>query len=252
MTDCEDFVRPVLRSAFEEDTSITEVDGECRVTIPFERPDGDAITLWVRPDGEKYVVSDEGETYGYLYLSNVNLDRARRARRIRRIEERFGLDSAKHEISLTASRERLGSRLLDAIQAVQSIAYLAYTRRQYTQTEFADEVRGFLDDAGYRYERNVDVAGESEPHRVDFHLGNGAPTYLDALHAEDASTARTIAERTAFKWVDITARTPDATTVVVLDDEAGEYDERTTRILRNYSDALVPWSARDSLRGVLG
>lgn len=81
---------------------------------------------------------------------------------------------------------------------------------------------------------------------------NPGSRLLDAVQAEDASTARTIAERTAFKWVDIAARTPDATTVVVLDDEAGEYDDRTTRILQNYADVFVPWSARRTFRDVLG
>ncbi|WP_436900251.1 DUF1828 domain-containing protein [Halovenus halobia] len=252
MTNCKDLVWPALNSAFEESVSITDEDGECRITVPFERADRDAITLWIRREGEEYVISDEGETYGYLYLSNINLDQSRREKRLSSTKQRFDLDSAKYEIKLTTSKERLGQRLLDAIQAVQSISYLSYTRRQYTQTDFRDEVGSYLNGKGYHYERNVDVEGDSEPHRVDFHVQNGKPTYLDALHAEDVSTSHGMAERTAFKWVDIQAGAPEVKTIAVLDDESGEYDERTVRILSNYSDKYIPWSARGSIPDAIG
>jgi len=252
MTDCEDIVWPALDSAFKEGVTITSEEGECHVTVPFERADRDAISLWIRREGENYVVSDEGETYGYLYLSNINLDQSRREKRLQSTKQRFNLDSAKYEVKLTAEKERLGARLLDAIQAVQSISYLSYTRRQYTQTDFRNEVGSYLDDEGYHYERNIDIDGDSEPHRVDFHVQNGKPTYLDAIHAEDVSTSHSMAERTAFKWVDIQAGTPDVTTITVLDDETGEYDERTVRILSNYSDEYIPWSTRGSITNAIG
>lgn len=252
MTNCEDLVWPALKSAFEENVSISDEDGECRITVPFERADRDAITLWIRQEGNDYVITDEGETYGYLYLSNINLDQSRREKRLSSTKQRYNLDSAKYEIKLTTNQENLGYRLLDAIQAVQSISYLAYTRRQYTQTDFKDEVGGYLEGEGYHYERNVDIVGDSEPHRVDFHVHNGKPTYLDALHAEDVSTAHSMAERTAFKWVDIQAAEPDVTTIAVLDDESGEYDERTVQILSNYSDRYIPWSTRGTLADVIG
>jgi hypothetical protein len=162
------------------------------------------------------------------------------------------LDSAKYEVRLTTDKENLGFRLLDAIQAVQSVSYLAYTRRKYTQTDFKEDVGNYLEDEGYHFDRNVDVQGDSEPHRVDFHVHNGKPTYLDALHAEDVSTAKSMAERTTFKWIDIQARNPNVTTISVLDDESGEYNEEAVRILINYSDRYIPWSTRGTLADVIG
>lgn len=252
MTNCEDLVWPALKSAFEEGVSISDEDGECRITVPFERADRDAITLWIQEQGDEYVITDEGETYGYLYLSNINLDQARREKRLSSTKKRYNLDSAKYEVKLTTDKENLGFRLLDAIQAVQSVSYLAYTRRKYTQTDFKEDVGNYLEDEGYHFERNVDVQGDSEPHRVDFHVHNGKPTYLDALHAEAVSTAKSMAERTAFKWIDIQAGNPDVTTISVLDDESGEYNEEAVRVLSNYSDRYIPWSTRGTLENVIG
>lgn len=252
MTDCEDLVWPALKSAFEEGVSISDEDGECRITVPFERADRDAITLWIQEQGDEYVITDEGETYGYLYLSNINLDQSRREKRLSSTKKRYELDSAKYEVKLTTDEENLGFRLLDAIQAVQSISYLAYTRRQYTQTDFKDEVGDYLEGKGYHYERNVSVYGASKSHRVDFHVQNGKPTYLEALHAEDVSTAESMADRTAIKWVDIQGKNPNVTTISVLDDETGEYNEETVRTLSNYSDKYIPWSTRRTLADAIG
>lgn len=252
MANCEDLVLPALKSAFEQSVSISDDDGDCRITVPFERADRDAITLWIQKQGDEYVITDEGETYGYLYLSNINLDQSRREQRLSSTKKRYGLDSAKYEVKLTTDSENLGFRLLDAIQAVQSISYLAYTRRQYTQTDFKEEVGDYLEGKGYQLERNVDVMGDSEPHRVDYHVHSHKPTYLDALHAEDVSTAKSMAERTAFKWIDIQANNPDVTTISVLDDESGEYNEEAVKILSNYSDRYIPWSTRGTLVDVIG
>ncbi len=252
MTDCEAVIRPAIANAFSEATIISEDNGDCRIAVPFERSDGDLITLWVIENGDSYVITDEGETHGMLYLSNINLERESRSRRVESIREQFDLDPVENEIRITTSEENLGRRVIDAIQAVQALSYLTYTRRQYTQTDFRDDVRNFLHDSDLRFDNNPSVPGASGEHRVDFSIrGQSQPTYLEALHAEDASNAKSMAWRTMRKWVDIRKHGSEVFTISVLDDEAGEYDHETERILRNYSDQLVPWSQRDQLMETL-
>lgn len=252
MTDCEETIRPALEQAFSESIEIS-LDGEdCRVTVPFERSDRDSISLWVIPKGDSYRITDEGETYGMLYLSNINLDQERRARRLRIAKERFNLDEAKHEIAITANSENLGARLIDAIQAIQSISYLSYTRQQYTLSDFKEDVGEFLMEEGFYVTETSDIQGARENHIVDFSInGTQNPTYLDAIHAESSSSARSIAERLGFKWMDIQDRVPDANCISVLDDTSGEYDARTENILQGVSTHYIQWSNRDHLVQVL-
>lgn len=252
MTDCEDLIRPAIDSALDEGIHISDDQGDCRVTVPFERSDRDAVTLWVVQNGDTYHITDEGETYGMLYLSNINLDQERRSKRLQTIKERFNLDEAKHEISLTADEPELGSRLLDAIQAVQSISYLAWTRQKYTYTDFRSDVGDFLTEEGFYYTPNYDVEGGSDDHVVDFSVHEQPqPTYIDAIHAESATSARGMAKKTAFKWTDIAKVDESVRRISILDNEAGEYDARTENILENYSDAYVPWSNKDDLPQVI-
>lgn len=249
---CERLVRPDLKSAFGDSVMITDENGSCQVTVPFDRADQDVITLWIIEEGDRYIVTDEGETYGMLYLSNIDLEQERREKRLESIQSRYGLDEAKYEIRLHTGSEMLGQRILDAIQAVQSISYLSYTRRQYTMSDFREDVGEYLTEYEYQYSRNARIEGKTEDHRVDFDIVADKPAYLEALHAENVSTARSMAQRTAYKWTDIQKTAPDITCISMLDDESGEFDERTINILQEYSDAYIPWSKRNGLTDVLG
>lgn len=249
MTKCSELVRPQLIEAFDTGLSIDADREDCRVTLPFERSDGDAIRLWVVQNGDQYTITDEGETYGLLYLSNINLDQERRANRVKTIQERYSLDQAKQEVKATVSKDELGQRILEVGQAVQSISHLTYTRRQYTQTDFRADVGTYITELGFRYDTNPEVQGTSEKHRVDFGIKDQEkPTYIQALHAEDASTAKTMAQRTMYKWTEIQGHYGNnVNRVSVTDDESGEFGHDSETILRNYSDSLVPWSQRDDM-----
>lgn len=236
-----------------ERATVTQSDeGACKLTVPFERVDHDAISLWVTPTDDGYHVTDRGETYGMLYLSNVTLDQERRKRRLNSIRERYGLESAKYEVSLYAEETDLGRRLLDAVQAVQSISHLLFTRQKYTQSDFQSDVSEFLTTNGYDYETNPKIAGTSDDHRVDFDVTAERRALVETLHAENVSTARSMAQRTAFKWTDVRGTGQELTLVSVVDDESGEYDARAERVLSEYSDELVTWSGRDELLTALG
>lgn len=167
MNHCEHLIIPPLKRAFENSVSVIQDEDACKVTVPFERVDQDAITLWITQRDDEYVVSDEGETYGMLYLSNINLDQERRKRRLQSIKKRFDLNEAKYEIRLIADEKSLGNRIIDAIQAVQSISHLLYTRQQYTLSDFRDDVGDFLTEQSYYYTPNAETDGATENHRVD-------------------------------------------------------------------------------------
>jgi len=248
MNDCEQLIWPELKSAFSDSIQFEQEDNLCHVTVPFEKADQDAVSLWIRQDNDSYIITDEGETYGMLYLSNVNLNQDRRTKRLQSIKQRFDLDKAKYEVRLRADEATLGRRVIDAVQAVQSISYLLYTRRQYTQSDFRGEVGDYLSEQSYEYIPNAKINGISEGHRVDYSIKLRKPAYLEALHAEDESTAHSVARRTAYKWTDISKADPDATLISTLNDESGEYDDRTVKILTEYSDAYVPWSERSRIK----
>lgn len=253
MRDCNSVIRPALESTFSDGVSITDDDGDCRVTLPFERYDGDLITLWIKEGDKGYIVTDEGETYGMLYVSNVNLDQEYRKKCVGSIRERFNLEEAKYEVRALANKRNLGSRILDVYQAIQAISFLSYTRRPYPQTDFRNAVGDYLTDEGYQYEPNFKVKGASEQQVVDFHvLNQRVPTYIEAIHAGNNSSLLQSSRNTSRKWMEIKLANGEHNFVSVVDDEGGVYDEEYMKPIIRHSDYVIPWTERSSLTEAIG
>lgn len=144
MTTCEELIRGPLSSYLEAIVQISSEDGDCRVTLPLERNDGDPVIIWVKEEKGGYTITDEGSTYSMLFLSGIQLDSETRSRRVSAAKERFGLDSAEKEISVHVTEEEVGHRIFDVAQAVQWISFIEELRHPYPQTDFRTEVSDFI------------------------------------------------------------------------------------------------------------
>ncbi|XVH30674.1 DUF1828 domain-containing protein [Haloferacaceae archaeon DSL9] len=252
MMDCEETILPAVTQAVSENSIVSLDDGECKVILPFERADRDRITLWISATEDGYRITDHGETYGFLFLSDISLNSERRSDRLDSIKHQFNLDTVRKTISLKAPADNLGKGILNAVHAVQGVSFLSYTRRQYSQVDFKTDVSGYLKLNGYRVNRNVKVPGISESIRVDFSiLQQPQPTYLEALHAESESALITSARRVGYKLGEIGQADSNALRIAVVDDVSGEVSERCANILTNWSDEFIWWSERDRLNETL-
>lgn len=246
MNGCDEVIRPTLREAFATEAKIESADDGCLVTVPFQRPDLDSITLLISQSENGYIISDEGRTYGMLYVLNVDIDAETRKSRVDSIKELYNLDRAKYEIRLRTSEQKLGDRIRDAIQAVQAISYLTYTRKSYSQNEFSDIVSSFLEENGIDHERNDEVIGDAGNHIIDIHIRGEDPIYIQTVSADNTSQAKTKARRTALAWDDIFDKDPSVKRISVLDDDKVA-DEEVDRLLFKYSDNYIPWSNKQEL-----
>lgn len=252
MDECNSLIRDPILQSFDSGIQIDEDQGDCQVVFPFSRVDGDPIILYVKEGDGKYTITDEGETHGMLFLSGVDIDGGKRENRVEAAKERFGLDEAVKEIRLTTSPEELGSRLLDAYQAVQWISFLRYTRRPYSPSYFKDKVASFLRSNEYKFEEDVKVKAESEDQEVDFSLSNlGRPTYLESIQARDGSDLRNKSKDTSYKWIKIGRAQPNSRFITVIDDLDGEFQKANMAPLFDDSDAVIPWTERDDLTAVI-
>ncbi|WP_158056540.1 DUF1828 domain-containing protein [Halorussus halophilus] len=251
MNGCDEAIRPALQEAFATEAKIESADENgCLVTLPFQRPDLDSITLLITQSENGYIISDEGRTFGMLYVLNVDISAETRKSRMKSIKELYDLDRAKYEIRLRANEKELGTRIRDAIQAVQAISYLTYTRKSYSKNEFSDIVSAFLDKRGVDHERNDEVMGDVGKHIIDIRIRGDDPIYIQTVSADSMSQARTKARRTALAWDDIFDKDPSIKRISVLDDERVA-DEEVDRLLFKYSDNYIPWSDKEELIGVV-
>lgn len=249
MSDCYDLIFPAVIESFSNSINIHQDEDDCKITLPFEKPNFDAISLWVIKSGSDYIITDEGQTYGDLFLTNINTDTPKTEKKIERIKNRHNLDRAENEIRITTSQENLGDRIIDAIQAVQSISHLVYRRRKYSPSNFSEKVGSFLSDNEYKYTENVKV---SEDRTVDFSVDSPNPALIETIHADNTTNLRNYVDYTAMTWIEIKEEYPNMSKIAVYDDENGMIDKTSINRLNNWSDYSIGWTEKETIIQALG
>lgn len=246
MPDCHDLIRPALEESLDE-YEIQSGDGNCVVVTPFEYPNGDLISLYISGRrGNLYRVRDYGETHAMLRLYGVNPGSPARENRLEHIKTRFDLDDVWNEVQLSSTAENLGPRLLDAIQAIQAVAYNTYTHKSTEPSQFNTKVETFLTDSGYDYKRGFTVEGQHQDREFDFSINHREPNVLlDTIHTNDPYNFSSQTDRVMVNWYEIQDR--GYKHGVMLDDVDGIVDEDSLESIQTQLDYVFYWSDRDAM-----
>lgn len=111
---------------------VDDIDGHV-ITTPFFRYDGDAIRIWVSQlENGKYALTDAGQTYARLYLADVDTDSEWYKKLTDSLMHRYDLDSSHYTIELTTEEDRLGKRLIEITQAVNTLSDVVMVYREVT------------------------------------------------------------------------------------------------------------------------
>lgn len=249
MTGCEELIKPALRNAFLDSISIYSDDDDCMVQFPFVRSDGDPIRVWVIDNGGSYTVTDEGDTYGMLFLSGIDVEAESREARIKTVQERFGLDTAMFEVSKSTEPDKLGKAILEVYEAANHIAALTHSRKPYAQDDFRSVVANYFDTSlPYEYRTNVSVNGYAEAQTLDFEFINVArPTYMQAIRAQSGSELHRKAEDAAYKYWQVGRVEETSQFLSLIDDERGIYSENQIKPLLEERDDVIRWSNRERI-----
>lgn len=258
MENCEEALHGPFQQAFLDQCryEYDEDFGGCMMEVPLMRRNMDYIRLWIKPkeggdDNKKYIITDAGKTYASFYTANLNLDTDRRKRMITAVKNRYNLDRAKYEVRIIANEMNLGERLLDAVQAVQSLSHLTITRQPRSQSSFQEDVYQYISEHELGVVEDITVRGSSQKWNVDMEVTNGHKSYVKTLHSTSKSYANDRAKVDAYMWVELNDIGDDVEFVSVVDDVDGVIGEDSLRTLRSRADSVVPWSEREHLIGEL-
>lgn len=108
--------------------TVQNIDRACFIVTPFLDPSGDAIEIKVEIIKDKVNLSDNGNTYDYLFLNGVELteNRKRLITMILKNNEAFLHNES--EITVVANyNEGFGNAVQRLLRAINSIQYLVYT-----------------------------------------------------------------------------------------------------------------------------
>ena len=242
------------------DFEATKSDNGCFLLTPFNRPDGEGIQLEIEslPSGN-IRISDMGDTIGYLFVNGLTIGKP--------VMDRVKYISARHGVSLEHSTikaeirpESAGDALHEIIQAILAATDLIQTRRSKNprRTKLDIQVEALIRYSGTAYENNYEVLGEHERHKFRFHLNSGRNLLLQPLAAPNASDAHILAERWAYRFMDVISSDDRWQPFAVLDDRRTKTHTDalqafntqliwTPRAIAPIQEYAIPWSDKPKL-----
>ena len=227
------------------------------IRTPYLYPDGDVIDLYCEQDGDGVLVTDMGETTGWLQLMSVAPRRTPRQNKL--IEGVCRTHGVEFYRGMLQASCRPGDDLADvcnrvaqASLRVSDIWFTFHYPKTASAASTADDVAKYLSKRRLEYKRAKKMAGRSgHEWKVDFHVENTARgSLVYVLDKDSRAAADRRADHVVAAWHDLShlnrrAAGPNGLEFVTLFDDAVDIwrDEDFRRV--ESLSAVARWSQPD-------
>ena len=247
-------LRPRLSALF-ECTSAPE--GAVRVRTPFMYPDGDIVDVFVEERGGKSVVTDYGESLGWLQMQSVRDQLTENQHQM--VEDvclTLGVELNRGQLTLRCTG---ASALAEAIyrlgQAAVRVSDIWFTLRNRAVASVADEVDAWLRERRFDSKRNARRSGRSgRTWTVDYEVLAPAQTsHVFLLTTGSQAWARRLSERVVAACTDLSHLTfdqTDASFVSLFDDTVDVWRDEDFALVEPFSRIAI-WSQLEEFEQIL-
>jgi hypothetical protein len=181
--------------------------GRFRVFTPFKFEDGDHLSIVLKREGERFVLSDEGHTYMHLTydLDERDLQRGTRQKIIANALSVFGVGDREGELYIPIEDSMYGDALYSFIQAMLRIADVTYLSRERVRSTFMEDFREFMEATVPEMRREFDwhdpIHDPEGKYVVDCRINSmPRPVFVHALTGDDKTRDATIAVLQFERW----------------------------------------------------
>lgn len=178
-----------------------------RVFTPFLFDDGDHLAIVLRLECNKWILSDEGNTFMHLSydLEERSLQRGTRAKIIANALAAFAIQDRDGELTLRVPDGRFGDALYSFVQALLKLADVTYLTQERVRSTFMDDFQEFIAEHVPEEHRIFDWRDtEYDPegmYVVDCRINHsGQPLLVYALPNDDKVRDVTIALLQFERW----------------------------------------------------
>lgn len=227
-------------------TVLRDVDGEwVEITTPFLDRHNDALQIYTRRRGDKFVLTDDGYTIEDLQQSGCKLDSPKRQAMLKSTLAGFGVRNADNRLEVDASADNFGLRKHSLLQAMLAVNDLFYLAMPTVASLFREDVTAWLDGQDIRYTPEVTFTGKSGyDHRFDFVIPKSRQQPERILQTLPRPT-KDAAVALAFKWIDTKdVRPADSMAYALVNDMEQSIPMPVSEALQRYDVEVVPWSRR--------
>jgi hypothetical protein len=204
-----------------------------RVFTPFMFEDGDHLSIVLKREKERWLLSDEGHTYMHLTydLDEKDLQRGTRQKIITNALSAFNVDDREGELIIPIIDHQYGDSLFNFVQALLKISDVSYLSRERVRSTFMEDFKTFMAESIPENRRSFEWHDhEFDPdgkYLVDCRInGMQKPLFIHAIPGDDKTRDATIALLLFEKW-GLTFRS-----VAIFEDQ----EEINRKVLARFSD----------------
>lgn len=192
-------IKELLCSQWCSEATVAEDQGGLRLSLPLYESDGDAVTVWLRPEVGGWKISDSGTTFMRMSYE-MDIDLLLTGQRARVLESILGesqLSNVDGELEMVVEEGDLGTALLAFGQAIGRIGDIRlWNKTRVVKTFYDDLAAELVRIAGRdRVVRDYQVPGlaNSEDYPIDFYLSGGnQPLYVFGIPSGEKAKLATI------------------------------------------------------------
>lgn len=227
----------------------TDAVGEwVSIMTPFLDRHNDLMQIYVKREGDKYLLTDDGYTLGDLEDSGCTIDTPKRKELLTATLNGFGVSSENGALIARATANTFAEFKHSLVQAMLAVNDLFYLAQAHVVTFFLEDVQRWLDDRDIAYVARVNFPGETAyRHRFDFVLPKTKRRPERLVRAVNTPSRNTVL---AFgqAWHDIRVSRPkNAQAVAIVNDAERSVDSRAVDALAKQEITPWLWTERERL-----
>ena len=178
-----------------------------RVFVPFLHEDGDHLAIVLRRENDKWLLSDEGNTYMRLTyeIDEADLRRGTRAKIIDNTLDAFSVIDRDGELIVPCPDEAWGDALFSFIQSLLKINDVRFLTRERVRSTFIEDFRAFIaelvPDNRVTFDWHDQTKDPEGNYLVDCRInGLAKPLMVYALPSDEKTSVATISLLQMERW----------------------------------------------------
>jgi hypothetical protein len=222
-----------------------EIDNYFEITTPFLDRHNDHIQIYVKKDGDKLILTDDGYTINELILSGVDISSNKRQEILNTMLNRFNAKLSNDEIFVETNISNFPQRKHSLIQAMLTIDDMFLTAQQRVKGFFIEDIESFFISNDIRFISEFQLTGKSGfSHSFDFAIPASKIKPERLIRAVNNPTREKV-ESLIFAWDDTReARKKESMMYVFLNDDEKKIRSDIIGALKEYSITPILWSNR--------
>lgn len=219
------------------------------VTTPYLDRHNDYIQVYIKQEGNGYLLTDDGYIINDLCDSGCDINTPEREQILNSTLLGFGVEKDGNALIMHSSQEQFALKKHNLLQAMIAVNDLFYLSQSSVRSLFFEDVEQWLEISEIRATPKVKFTGKSGyDHMFDFVIPK-SKVQSERIIQTINNPSKDSAESLVFKWLDTRETRPkDSRLYAFMNDMNEKIPASILNAFTNYETIPVPWSLRDEYK----